>query len=116
MQESLESDDDEESTDAPHESHIVVAPSIPDRFDFSGLFPGAVAAGFHIESHGHAAAILRGDFTGAVAELDHILSRFRISTESLIRGGGGEHELTQWLRAEFTSAGWPKHEFVIKKL
>lgn len=93
-----------------------VVPSEPDQLEPTTLLPHASTRGFQIESHSHAAAILKGDFPDALLEIDNILSDFEIPVESLVRGGGGEHELTQWLRHKFRGAGWPKHNFVIRKL
>ena len=51
----------------------------------------------------------------AVAEIENVLSHVRIPAEELIRGGGGEGQLTQRLRKELADVGWFKHNFEIRK-
>lgn len=97
-------------------NETIFRPSSPDAVDYPKILPRCAAAGFQMQSHNHAAAILRGDFPESLDTIDAILSRLAISAESLVRGGGGEHELTQWIRNQFKDAGWPKHEFVVTKL
>jgi Restriction endonuclease BglII len=75
-----------------------------------------VARGFQVKYLNHARAILNVDFPEALAEIQEVLSGFSITLESLIRGGGGEHDLTQRLRGAFASRGWTKHIFEIEKL
>jgi hypothetical protein len=72
--------------------------------------------GFQVEYHSHAQAILHIDFPQALVELRDVLLDFSIPIESLIRGGGGEHELTQGLRRKLAGLGWLKHNFEIRKL
>lgn len=46
-----------------------------------------------------------------------MLLDIRIPVEELIRGGGGEGEITQRMRRAFTETyGWRKHSFEIKKI
>lgn len=72
--------------------------------------------GFQIEFHAHAKAILNIDFGEALSELEKVLTDLVIPVESLIRGGGGEHETTQGLRRSLAASGWVKHNFEIRKL
>ena len=71
---------------------------------------------FQVQFVGHAEAILRADFGGALSELDDALSRLVIPIEEIVSGGGGEAASTQRLRKEFTELGWPKRNFVITKI
>lgn len=73
------------------------------------------AKGFDVLTRNHADAVLSTDFPEAVAELADALSRVRIPAEELIRSGGGEARSTQRLRHALAEAGWPKHNFVIRK-
>jgi hypothetical protein len=73
------------------------------------------AAGFDIETRNHAAAVLRMDFPEALDELAAALLSVRIPAEELVRSGGGEALSTQRLRRSLAEAGWPKHNFVIRK-
>lgn len=75
-----------------------------------------VAKGFQVEFHSHAKAILSIDFPEALREIERILIDLSIPIESLIRGGGGEHETTQALRRHLAELGWVKHNFEIRKL
>jgi hypothetical protein len=71
--------------------------------------------GFQVEFLSHAKAILNVDFPDALAELETVLDKLSIPIESLIKGGGGEHETTQGLRKALAAQGWNKHKFEIKK-
>jgi hypothetical protein len=73
------------------------------------------AAGFDVETRNHAAAVLRGDFPEALAEIAEALLAVRIPPEELVRSGGGEALSTQRLRRALSEAGWPKHNFLIRK-
>ncbi len=72
------------------------------KIDINGL-EGLVAKGFEVEFHSHAKAILNIDYPETLSELSKVLSNLTISIESLIRGGGGEHELHSYF-----VANWPK--------
>jgi hypothetical protein len=56
------------------------------------------------------------DYPTALGELEHVLSALSIPIESLVRGGGGEAEVTQGLRRQLAHLGWRRHSFEIKKL
>lgn len=73
------------------------------------------AAGFQVEFHSHAKAILNIDFPEVLGELESVLVDLTIPVESLVRGGGGEHETTQGLRRRLADIGWHKHNFEVKK-
>ncbi len=75
-----------------------------------------VERGFQVEYHNHARAVLNIDFPAALDELQTVLRSLVIPVESLVRGGGGEHDLTQGLRRSFNELHWRKHNFEIKKL
>ena len=73
--------------------------------------------GFQVLTLHHAEAILTHDMAGAVTELEQILLNVEIPAEELIRGGGGEGELTQRIRRALSdNYGWKKHQFEIKKI
>lgn len=75
-----------------------------------------IERGFQVEFHGHAGAILNGDFPEALEDLANVLGDLVISLESLVRSGGGEHILTQGLRRRLAALHWVKHNFEMKKL
>jgi len=73
--------------------------------------------GFQILALHHAEAILKHDMPEAIEELEYVLLEAKIPVEELIRGGGGEGELTQRLRKRLSNDfGWIKHNFEIKKI
>jgi len=73
--------------------------------------------GFEILTLHHAEAILTHDMADAVTELETVLSGLEIPVEELVRGGGGEGEMTQRLRRALADEhGWNKHIFEIKKI
>lgn len=73
------------------------------------------AAGFQIEFHSHAKAILSLDFPDALSDLEGALSRLIIPVEEIVAGGGGEAKGTQRLRRALTELGWKKTTFEVKK-
>ncbi len=73
--------------------------------------------GFQVTALHHAEAILAHDMGEAVSELEEVLLEVEIPLETLIRGGGGEGELTQRLRHLLADKyGWKKHNFEVKKI
>jgi len=73
--------------------------------------------GFQVLTLHHAEAILTHDMADALAELEKVLLDVEIPAEELVRGGGGEGELTQRLRRALSvDHGWKKHNFEIKKI
>lgn len=80
------------------------------------LFAKAQEKGFQVLALHHAEAILTHDKPDAVTELEEALLGITIPAEELVRGGGGEGELTQRLRRSLANDhGWKKHYFQIKK-
>ncbi len=73
------------------------------------------ARGFQVEFHSHAKAILNIDYPALLSELESVLHELAIPIESLVKGGGGEHETTQGLRRTLAELGWVKHSFEIQK-
>lgn len=72
---------------------------------------------FQVLALHHAEAILTHDMADAVTELERALLGVTIPAEELVRGGGGEGEMTQRLRRALANDyGWRKHNFVIKKI
>lgn len=51
----------------------------------------------------------------AATEIESILAGLKIPIEELVRGGGGEAQVTQRIRRAFADRQWTKHGFVIKK-
>lgn len=81
------------------------------------MFENLKSKGFEILTLHHAEAILQHDMPTAVEEIESVLLDAVIPAEELIRGGGGEGELTQRLRRKLNDElGWEKHNFEIKKI
>lgn len=81
------------------------------------MFKALKDKGFQILTLHHAEAILRHDLSEAVKEIEAVLSNIEIPIEELIRGGGGEGQLTQRMRRAFSEEHlWQKHNFEIKKI
>lgn len=72
--------------------------------------------GFDVQTRNHAAAIFSVDFPDALEVLVTAILKINLSAEELIRGGGGEAKSTQRLRHALSDAGWPKHNFIIRKI
>lgn len=72
--------------------------------------------GFDVETRNHATAILGVDFPDALESFVTALYHIRIPAEELIRSGGGEAKSTQRLRHALSDAGWPKHNFIVRKI
>lgn len=72
---------------------------------------------FQILALHHAEAILKHDMAEAIPELEKALLDIKIPAVELVRGGGGEGEMTQRLRKTLSDEfGWKKHIFEIKKI
>jgi hypothetical protein len=81
------------------------------------MFEKLKKKGFRVLALHHAEAILKHDMADAVTELEKVLLDVEIPVEELIRGGGGEGEMTQRLRRALADTyGWKKHSFEIKKI
>lgn len=81
------------------------------------MFEKIKKKGFQVLTLHHAEAILRHDMAHAVTQLEDVLLDVEIPVEELIRGGGGEGELTQRMRRALSNThGWKKHSFEIKKI
>lgn len=74
-----------------------------------------VDAGFQVEVHSHARAILEVDFPDAVAELEDAIAGLSIPIEEIIGSGGGETQGTQRLRRSLADHGWRKMNFTVEK-
>jgi hypothetical protein len=79
------------------------------------MFEQLLSAGFQIEFHSHAKAILSVDFPEVAAQLEEILIGATIPIEEIIGSGGGETKGTQRLRRALHDHGWRKHKFEIKR-
>lgn len=81
------------------------------------MFESLKRRGFQVVTLHHAEAILEHDMKGAVVDLEAVLAGIAIPVEELVRGGGGEGELTQRMRRGLADPhGWIKHSFEIKKI
>lgn len=73
--------------------------------------------GFQIEARHHAEAILEHDMPEALQEIEAALSTLSLPVHELVRGGGGEGQLTQRLRHTLDEQHqWSKHTFNIVKI
>jgi hypothetical protein len=79
------------------------------------MFDSLGAAGFQIEFHSHAEAILQVDFPEVAAQLESTLLQATIPIEEIIGSGGGETKGTQRLRRALHEHGWRKHKFEIQR-
>lgn len=81
------------------------------------MFEKLKKKGFQVLALHHAEAILKHDMVEAASELEQVLLNVEIPAEELVRGGGGEGELTQRIRKSLANEhGWKKHNFEIKKI
>ncbi len=80
------------------------------------MFEKLRSAGFDVLALHHAEAILKHDMASAAEEIETVLTNASVSADELVRGGGGEGELTQRLRRALAERGWRKHNFEIKKI
>lgn len=81
------------------------------------MFEKLKKKGFQVLALHHAEAILKHDMADAVTELERVLLDVEIPAQELVRGGGGEGEMTQRLRRALADDyGWKKHNFEIKKI
>lgn len=73
--------------------------------------------GFQVEALHHAEAILDHDMPEALKEIEAALMTVSLPVEEIIRGGGGEGQLTQRLRRTLDEQHrWSKHTFNIVKI
>ncbi len=79
------------------------------------MFESLRAAGFQVEFHSHAEAILSVDFADVAAQLEEILLNATIPIEEIVGSGGGETKGTQRLRRALHEQGWRKHKFEIQR-
>ena len=79
------------------------------------MFDSLRAAGFQIEFHSHAEAILSVDFEEVARQLETLLATATIPIEEIIGSGGGETKGTQRLRRALYDHGWRKHRFEIQR-
>lgn len=71
--------------------------------------------GFDVLTLQHAEAIVAHDIAGLAEDLENILLAVRIPVLELVKGGGGESEVTQRMRRAFQDHGWHKKNFEICK-
>jgi hypothetical protein len=79
------------------------------------MFTKLSQAGFQVEFHSHAEAILAGDFPTVEVELENVLLAATIPIEEIIAGGGGESKGTQRLRRGLQEKQWHTVTFTIEK-
>lgn len=81
------------------------------------MFDRLTSKGFEILALHHAEAILTHDMPEAVRDLEEVLDNITLPVEELVRGGGGEGQLTQRIRNALAKEhGWEKHRFEIEKI
>jgi len=79
------------------------------------MFKKLIAAGFQVDFHSHAEAILSGDFPAVERELEDVLLTATIPIEEIIASGGGEAKGTQRLRRGLQAKDWDTVTFVVEK-
>jgi hypothetical protein len=79
------------------------------------MFDALRDAGFQVEFHSHAAAILGVDFPEVADQLQSILLGSAIPIEEIVGSGGGETKGTQRLRRSLHDHGWRKHNFQVQR-
>lgn len=79
------------------------------------MFDALREAGFQIEFHSHAEAILGVDFPDVAAQLEATLLTSVIPIEEIVGSGGGETKGTQRLRRALHEHGWRKHKFEVTR-
>ena len=79
------------------------------------MFEKLISAGFQVEFHSHAEAILSGDFPQVEGELESVLLGATIPVEEIIAGGGGEAKGTQRLRRGLQAQDWQTVTFTVEK-
>jgi len=79
------------------------------------MFNELIRAGFQVETHSHAQAILSVDFPEVAAQLGEILLGATIPIEEIVGSGGGETKGTQRLRRALHAHDWRKHKFQIQR-
>jgi hypothetical protein len=79
------------------------------------MFEQLLAAGFQIDFHSHARAILSVDFPEVAAQMESVLVGATIPIEEIVGSGGGETKGTQRLRRALHDHGWRKHKFEIQR-
>jgi len=79
------------------------------------MFEKLKAAGFQVDFHSHAQAILSGDFPQVEQELEDVLLAATIPIEEIIAGGGGEAKGTQRLRRGLQAKGWATETFTVER-
>lgn len=79
------------------------------------MFEKLIQAGFQVQTHSHAQAILSVDFPEVADQLEGILLRSTIPIEEIVGSGGGETKGTQRLRRSLHDHGWRKHNFQVQR-
>lgn len=80
------------------------------------MLKGLTDAGFQIDFHSHARAILGVDFPEVATEIEEILLASSVPIEEIVGSGGGETKGTQRLRRALKDKGWRKHNFVVQRV
>ncbi len=82
---------------------------------YGHVFEKLKSAGFQVEFHSHAEAILNGDFPSVQDELEGVLLGATIPIEEIIAGGGGGAKGTQRLRRGLQAQDWQTVTFTVEK-
>lgn len=80
------------------------------------MLDSLINRGFEVLALHHAEAILTYDMPDALTEIENVLTGIELPLEELVRGGGGEGQLTQRMRHALANCGWVKHNFHIQKI
>ncbi len=80
------------------------------------MLKSLTSKGFEVLALHHAEAILTHDMPEAVTEIEKVLGSIELPIEELVRGGGGEGQLTQRMRRALVKCDWNKHNFEIQKI
>ena len=82
----------------------------------STMFERLRNKGFECRFESHAAAILEKDFPAALSEIEDALVYLDVPITEIIGSGGGVTKGTQRMRKSFTSRGWDKKVYEIKRV
>lgn len=73
--------------------------------------PKALHKKFEIHEWRHASAILINDYASEWADVQDVLSRFRLKKTDVIAPGGRKSAISEWMDKELTAKGWVEKKF-----
>ena len=71
---------------------------------------------YEIYDQRHAFTILENDFPSQFKDLMHLINKFKIKKEWIIKGGGGKTEIAKNIESHFNKRGWREKSFTVKNL